>query len=98
MSRRAAALSLLAAAILAGCGFLNPYDVPPRATQPGQPAGQRVGICYNTLRSSLAQVQAEAQRACAANTSPEPVDTDWYMDACPLLLPARATFVCTPKK
>ena len=98
MSRRAGVLSLLAAATLAGCGFLDPYDVPPRASQPGQPAGQRIGICYNTLHSSLPQVQAEAQQQCAANTMAQPVDTDWYMDACPLLLPARATFVCTPKK
>jgi hypothetical protein len=43
-------------------------------------------------------VQAEAQRECAAGTLPEPVDTDWYMETCPLLLPSRATFVCTAKK
>ena len=24
------------------------------------------------------------------------IDTDWYLRACPLLLPARATFVCVP--
>jgi hypothetical protein len=50
------------------------------------------------LRSSSTQVQAEAQRECAANTLAEPVDTDWYMETCPLLLPSRATFVCTAKK
>ena len=44
----------------------------------------------------LAQVQAEAQQECSANTIAEPVDTDWYLQACPLLLPARATFVCAP--
>jgi hypothetical protein len=43
-------------------------------------------------------VQAEAQRECAANTLAEPVDTDWYMESCPLLLASRATFVCTAKK
>ena len=26
------------------------------------------------------------------------VRTDWQMQYCPLLLPARATFVCAPKK
>ena len=83
---------------LAGCGALDPYPTVPRATQPGQPAGARVAICYNTMKSSLPQVQTEAQQECAANTVAEPVDTDWYMQNCPLLLPARATFVCTAKK
>jgi hypothetical protein len=50
------------------------------------------------LHSTPTQVQAEAQRECAADTVPEPVDTDWHMQMCPLLLPARATFVCVPKK
>jgi hypothetical protein len=97
MTRRAAVLLLLAAA-LGGCGALDPYATLPRAVQAGQPAGPRVGICYNGLRSSPAQIQAEAQRECAANTLAEPVDTDWYMDSCPLLSPARATFACTATK
>ena len=97
MSRRMTVMVLLAAA-LGGCGSLDPYATLPRAVHPGQPAGPRVGICYNGLRSSAAQVQAEAQRECAANTLAEPVDTDWYMETCPLLLPSRATFVCTAKK
>ena len=95
MNRFAAALLV---AILSGCGALEPYATVARAPRPGQPTGQRVGICYNRLRSTLAQVQAEAQRECAPNTLAEPIDTDWYMETCPLLLPARATFVCTTKK
>jgi hypothetical protein len=97
MSRRGAVLLLLAAA-LGGCGTLDPYATVARAVHPGQPAGPRVGICYNGLRSSAAAVQAEAQRECAANTLAQPVDTDWYMETCPLLLPSRATFVCSAKK
>jgi len=97
MTRRAVALLLLAAA-LSGCGAVDPYATLARAPQPGQPPGQRVGICYNGLRSSPAQIHAEAQRECAANTLAEPVDTDWYMDTCPLLLASRATFVCIAKK
>ena len=93
-----AALLLIAAAALGGCGSLGPYATLPHTAAPGQPAGQRVGICYNTLRSTPAQLQAEAQRECAANTLAEPVDTDWYMENCPLLLPARASFVCAAKK
>jgi hypothetical protein len=94
MTRRAAALLLLTAT-LGGC---DPYATLPRAAQTGQTAGPRVGICYNSLRSSPAQIQAEAQRDCAADTLAEPVDSDWYMETCPLLLPTRATFVCTAKK
>jgi hypothetical protein len=97
MSPRAALL-LLAAAALGGCGAFDPYATLARTAEPGQPTGQRVGICYNSFRSTLAQVQAEAQRECAAKTLAEPVDTDWHMQMCPLLLPARATFVCTAKK
>jgi hypothetical protein len=89
---------LLLAAGLAGCGAVDPYATVARAPQPGQPTGQRVGICYNGLRSSLERVREEAQRECAAGTVAEPVDTDWYMEICPLLVPTRATFVCTAKK
>ncbi len=91
MTRAVCALLLAA---LAGC---DPYATTPRAAQPGQPVGPRVAICYNTLTTSLAEVAAQAQRECSADTRAEPVDTDWYMQQCPLLLPARATFVCRAK-
>jgi len=98
VSRAALILLLLLTTSLGGCGALDPYPTVPRATQAGQPAGPRVAICYNTMKSTLAQVQLEGQQECAANTVADPVDTDWYMHNCPLLLPARATFVCTAKK
>jgi hypothetical protein len=98
MIRRPPISLLVAVAVLGGCGSCSPYATVPRTAEPGQPPGQRVGICYNTLHSTPTQVQAEAQRECAADTVPEPVDTDWHMQMCPLLLPARATFVCVPKK
>ena len=98
MTRRAAALWLTLAAALAGCGMLDPYPTPPRAAQPGAPPGPRVAICYNTLSTTLAEVAAQAQQDCAAGTLAEPVDTDWYLQNCPLLLPAHATFLCRPKK
>jgi hypothetical protein len=100
MNRGAAALLLTLAAALAGCGALEPYPAPPRAAQPGAPpgtpTGPRVAICYNTFTTTLSQVQAEAQQECSPNTVAEPADTDWYLQTCPLLLPARATFVCAP--
>ena len=96
MSRSAAVLLLAGAATLAGCGALDPYPASPRAARPGALPGPRVAICYNTLATSLAEVQAQAQEECSANTVAQPVDTDWYLQACPLLLPGRATFVCAP--
>lgn len=95
MSNLACAIVLLA---LAGCSALDPYPTVPRAMPPGSPAGQRVAICYNTLTTTLAEVQATAQQECSAGTQAEPAETDWYLQNCPLLLPARATFACTPKK
>jgi hypothetical protein len=96
MRRKAAAL--VAAVILAGCGAVDPYATVPRNAKPGQPAGDRVAICYNTMATTLAAVKADAQKECAAGTTAQQVDTDWYLQYCPLLLPSRATFVCAPKK
>lgn len=93
--------ALFAAAALAGCSALNPYPTTPAATTPGQPPGQpqgkRVAICYNTLTTTLAEVRRQAQQECPAGAAAEPADTDWQLQHCPLLLPARATFVCAAK-
>ena len=98
MRRPAFALLLLAAAVLAGCSLLDPFPTTARGAQTGQPAGERVGICYNTMTTTLAELREQAQQQCAAGTTVEPVDTDWYLQTCPLLLPARASFVCAAKK
>ena len=90
---------IAAAAILAGCSALEPYPTYPASARSGEiDAGPRVAICYDALVSTLDQVQAAAQQECAADTVATPVDTDWYLQYCPLLLPARATFVCASKK
>ena len=86
------------AALLAGCGALDPYPTAALPVPSGGAAGPRVAICYNTLTTTLAEIRAQAQQECAANTVAEPADTDWYLQHCPLLLPARATFVCTARK
>jgi hypothetical protein len=89
----------VAVAALAGCSALEPYATYPRSAGPGEvDAGPRVAICYDTLVSSLDDVQKAAQEECAANTVATYSSTDWHLDYCPLLLPARATFVCAPKK
>lgn len=99
MTRAGAAVLLAAAAALAGCSAFDPFPTYPR---PGEGAaanaGPRVAICYDTLVSSDAEVQQAAQEECAPNTRATRVDTDWLLQYCPLLLPARATFVCAPKK
>jgi hypothetical protein len=98
MTRRGRALLLIGAATLAGCGALDPYPTAPHALPPNAAAGPRVAICYNTLTTTLAEVQAAAQQECSADTLAEPADTDWYLQNCPLFLPARATFVCAARR
>ena len=97
MTKTASALWLLAA--LTGCSTFEPYATYPRAARPGEDTSlTRVAICYDTFVSSLDRVQAAAQQECAAGTVATYSSTDWYLQFCPLLLPARATYMCTPKK
>jgi hypothetical protein len=95
----AAALVLAATASLAGCTALDPYPTYPQQPAAGvKDAGPRVAICYDWLATSKDAVKKAAQDECGANTLAARIDTDWKLDYCPLLLPARATFVCKPKK
>ena len=89
----------VAISALAGCSALAPYPTYPRMAGPGEEAtAPRVAVCYDTLVSTLDEVQAAAQQECPSDTTATPFDTDWYLQYCPLLLPARATFVCAAKK
>ena len=91
--------AILLLATLAGCSALEPYATYPRPARPGEDAAlTRVAICYDTLVSSLDQIQAAAQQECTADTVATYSSTDWYLQYCPLLLPARATFFCAQKK
>jgi hypothetical protein len=86
-------------ALLVGCSALEPYPVQPRPAGTGEvDPGPRVAICYDTLVSSLDEVERAAQEECAPDTVATYSSTDWYLQYCPLLLPARATYVCAPKK
>jgi predicted small lipoprotein YifL len=103
MRRRflASVLALVGVATLAGCGALDPYPTFPQAATAGAAPGQRVAICYNTLKTTLAEVRAAAQQECITynpRTRADPVETDWHLQNCPVLLPARATFVCRAPK
>ena len=95
-SSRAFIVAAVTVTVLTGCSALDPYPTRPIDARPGEDPGPRVAICYDTLFSSLDQVQAAAQKECSPNTQATPVRTDWYLAYCPLLLPARATFVCSP--
>ncbi|HEY3912517.1 MAG TPA: hypothetical protein VGM07_21910 [Stellaceae bacterium] len=90
---------LLAVAQLAGCTVFDPYPATPQPAIAGaKDAGPRVAICYDFAVSSTAEVQQAAQQQCAPDTRAARIATDWKLDFCPLLLPARATFVCAPSK
>jgi hypothetical protein len=104
-SRRAASggatLVLLGAAmLLAGCGSV----VTPFPTYPKQPPfgvsdpRPRVAVCYNGLKTSTEEIQQLAQEQCIGDAVAERIDTDYRLDTCPMSVPGRATFVCTPKK
>jgi hypothetical protein len=96
---RAPLVRIAAAIALTGCSALDPYPTFPAGARTGEvDPGPRVAICYDTLVSTLDQVQAAAQQECAPNTQATLVRTDWYLQYCPLLLPARATFTCSPNK
>jgi len=96
---RAFLARIAATVALAGCSGLQPYPTLPAAARPGEPEeGSRVAICYDRLVSSLDEVQQAAQQECAEGTVATPVRTDWRLEHCPVLLPARATFACAPKK
>jgi hypothetical protein len=90
---------LFAAAGLAACSAFDPYPTYPQPAAAGvKDTGTRVAICYDAVVSSRAAVQKAAQDECARDTRATRVDTDYKLDYCPLLLPGRATFVCTAKK
>ncbi len=93
------ALLVLVSSGLVGCSALTPYPTYPQQPAAGaKDAGPRVAICYDALASSRMAVQKAAQDECGPGTLANQLDTDWKLDYCPLLLPARATFVCQPKK
>jgi hypothetical protein len=86
------------ATMLAGCSMVAPYPTQPGEAKKGEPEHERVAVCYDRLASSPADVQKSAQEQCESNTRATLVDTDYHLDYCPLLLPARATFACVPQK
>ena len=92
-------LALLLAAGLAGCSSLTPFATGPKKADPKEKdPGPRVAICYNPLKTSDEKVQESGQAQCIGKAEAEKVSTDYRLDDCPVLTPARATFVCKPAK
>jgi len=90
---------VLAAGLACGCSALTPYPTYPADPVAGHPdPRQRVAVCFNALKTPPETVQQTAQAECYGDTVAERIDTDYVLDFCPLALPGRATFACTPKK
>lgn len=98
MIRHSLGVALLGLVLFTACSALDPYATSPRKSPAGAPPGQRVAICYNGMETALAEVQRQAQGECPANTVAEPESTDYYLMQCPMLLPARGTFLCRATK
>ena len=92
-------LVVLAAGLACGCSAFVPFPTAPASAAQGVvDLRQRVGICFNTLKTPPEQVQQAAQTECLGKTVAERVgNIDYGLDVCPLAVPGRATFVCTPK-
>jgi len=93
-------LPLLVAA-MAGCSGFTPFPVAPRGIEPGEKnPGTRVAVCYNGLKTTPEEVQKLGLEQCRedGDTSAELIGTDYRLDNCPLMTPARATFLCKTAK
>ncbi|HEV2188150.1 MAG TPA: hypothetical protein VGR70_13145 [Stellaceae bacterium] len=93
-------LVVLAGGFACGCSALTPFaTMPANAPKGVVDPRPRVAICVNPLKTSPEQAQQAAQAQCLGNTVAEQVTgNDYWLDVCPLAVPARITFVCTPKK
>ncbi|HEU0218733.1 MAG TPA: hypothetical protein VFQ90_18900 [Stellaceae bacterium] len=92
-------VALLLAATLAGCSGFTPFVTAPPSLLPSESSpGKRVSICYNGLKTTPEKLQEMAQDGCLGEGNAQLLDTDYRLDNCPLMTPARATFLCKPGK
>lgn len=89
--------ALLFAATVSGCSALTPFSTGPLADPKAKDPGPRVAICYNPLKTADEKVQQLGQAQCSGDTTAQLVSTDYHLDDCPMLTPARATFICKPQ-
>ncbi|HTV88901.1 MAG TPA: hypothetical protein VME41_07795 [Stellaceae bacterium] len=92
-------LALVLAGLTTACSSaLTPFPTAPRPLDAGaNDPGARVAICYNAFKTSAEQLQKLAEQECLGGTIAERYDTDYRLDDCPILTPARATFLCRAK-
>jgi hypothetical protein len=92
---------LLLVAAVAGCSGFTPFPASPRGLSAHEKnPGTRVAICYNGLKTPPEEVQKLGLEQCQnyGGATAERIDTDYRMDDCPLMTPARATFLCKTAK
>jgi hypothetical protein len=95
--KRALAL-LVAASLLAGCAAtFEPFDtagrLPPRGVSE---EGDRIGVCYNAMFTTPERIREIATETCGPGSTPNYLGQDMRL-GCPVLVPVRATFICTPE-
>ncbi len=94
------ALPLLAALIVAGCGFTEPFEYRADAFDRASPTFNRdpdplteVGFCYSGLRTPFEQIEALAEERCQA-AGRQARFRGFAYDRCPALTPVHAGFDC----
>lgn len=87
--------ALMLCTSLAACGEtpLAPTEARP-ATGAKSDARPRVAFCYNSAATTPKLVLDEARSACGVGSTPRLVADGLSLAACPVLSPARVTFVC----
>jgi hypothetical protein len=89
----------LLAVVAAGCSGFTPFPTAPPLLGFGEKnPGTRVAICYNGLKSTPEEIQRLGQGECPSHSLAERIGTDYRMDDCPAMTPARATFLCKTTK
>jgi hypothetical protein len=93
--KRRAVLAALLLGLTHCSGWLPPYETMPAPAHGSQSAdAHRIAVCYNFFTTTPEQVRALAAQSCGADGTPRPVERDFGLVHCPVLLPARATFAC----
>lgn len=69
----------------------KPQQAPPAASATSP---QQVAICYSRLWNSAAAVRSAAVQACGVKRTPQIVNQDTDLSACPLMTPTHAVFTC----